>query len=519
MTKKIGKILPLLIFLGAFMIYMFTLAPTVVWGDSADLALKVFDFTLDPAADGHPLFIVLGRFFNSFLISELAVNLNIMSAFFAALAVVFVFLSVRKITGSNLPALAGAVALTVSHSFWFYAVITEVYTLNAFFLAFLIWLMLLWREKPENVSLLYLGAFIFGLSITNHMLIGLFGIAILFTIATHQPKIFQDWKKIGLILLLFGLGSSLYWGTILYWSFVLPPSKTADVIDIVTGRAEHRASMLAFKALGKNLFLYLAYLFYQFPFWGFLLGFAGFHSMYKKDNRLFGFLFLALFPNALFTMAGAGTYGNANFTFYISDYVVFSIAIGYGLDKFLWFMRNTRWVIPRPEEYTQRFMPGMLVIILLYITPVAMYNIVPKLVERFDIDLIYGRPLPYRNNNLYFLNPNKRGYAGAEHYAKVALRRSKRWTSIIIADFTPGTVLEYFTRVMGLRSDVLVVYTTDVGKPPDYDLLPFVDKNIGRWTIYLADLMYNYNVDNVLKKYNIKKSNPMWSIEPIEISP
>ena len=138
MIKKIEKLLPLFVFLVSLKFYMFTLAPTVMWGDSADLALKVFDFTLDPAADGHPLFVVLGRIFDALFPWELAVNLNFMSAFFAALAVVFVFLSLREFTRGSLPALAGAVALTVSHSFWSYAVITEVYTLNAFFLSFLI---------------------------------------------------------------------------------------------------------------------------------------------------------------------------------------------------------------------------------------------------------------------------------------------------------------------------------------------------------------------------------------------
>jgi hypothetical protein len=421
-VKKIEKLLPWLVFLGSLGLYHFTLAPRVMWGDSADLALKVFDFTLDPAADGHPLFIVLGRIFSLFLPwGELALKLNSMCAIFAALTVLFVYLALRKITRGVLPALAGAVALTVSHAFWLHAVITEVYTLNTFFLAFLIWLLLRWRENPDNTSLLYLGAFVFGLSITNHMLIGLFGIAVLFILVTHQPKIFLEWKKVGLLLLLFGIGASLYWGTLLYWTITLPPAKTTEVVDIVTGRTEHRSGILAFTAVSRNIFLYLAYLFYQFPFFGFILGFVGFYALYQDDKRLFGFIFLALFSNAFFTLAGVHTYGNANYTFYISDYVVFSIAIGYGLDRFLSSLRQSKWGISPPVEYTQRFMPGMLIITLLYIIPVAMYNLIPKVVEKLNINLIYGRSIPYRDNNAYFLNPSKRGYQGPEHYAHLAL--------------------------------------------------------------------------------------------------
>jgi hypothetical protein len=512
MVKKTDKLFPWLAFLGPLAFYYFTLAPTVMWGDSADLALKVHDFILDPAADGHPLFIILGRIFNWFLPGELAVNLNFMCAIFAALTVLFVYLSIRKITGSTLPALAGSVALTVSHSFWMYAVVTEVYTINGFFIAFLIWILLCWRENQENNSLLYWGAFVFGLSLTNHMLIGLFGVAVLFILATQRPKIFLEGKQITLILFLFGMGAVLYWGTLLYWTVTIPPTKTAEIVDIATGRAQHRSGLMAFTAVGKNILLYIAYLFYQFPFFAFILGFTGFYALYQDDRRLFGFIFLALFSNAFFTLAGVYTHGNANYTFYISDYVVFSIAVGYGLNRFLLFLQQS----PR-AGYLQRFSPGILLAILLFIAPVIMYSITPALVEKFNIDLIYGRTLPFRNTNTYFLNPSKRGYQGPALFAQKALEWADQSESVIIADFTPGAVLEYFNRIKGVRPAVKVVYTTDVGTPPDDDLLPFVEKNIAERTIYLADLRDNcYNLVNVKKKYTFLQREPIWEVQPKE---
>lgn len=513
MTKK--PLLPWLVFLCTLGLYLYSLAPTVMWGDSADLALKVHDFILDPAADGHPSFVVLGYLFNIFLPWELAINLNFMCAVFAALTVLFVYLIIRNITGNTLAAIAGAVSLAVSHSFWAYAVITEVYTLNTFFLAFLIWLLLIWREDPQDTSWLYWGAFAFGLALTNHMLLGLFGVAVLFIMATYQPKIFLEGKKIGLMLLLFVIGASLYWGTLLYWTVTLPPAEVETIADIVTGREEHRSSLLAFSAVGKNIFLYFAYLFYQFPLWGFVLGFFGFHSLYKKDKRLFGFIFLALFANAFFTLAGVGTYGNANYTFYISDYVVFSIAIGYGVDRLLALIRRSPATNPPQEESTKRFSVDKLIIILLCITPILMYNLTPMLVRKFNIDLIFGRSLPYRDNNVYFLNPNKHGYRGPELYAELALKRTEPDKSIIIADFTPGVVLEYFTRIKKVRPDVKVIYTSDAGTPPDDDLFPYVDKNIADHSIYLANNRDSYyNIVNVLKKYDLVEAKPIWKLQP-----
>ncbi len=144
-----------------------------------------------------------------------------------------------------------------------------------------------------------------------------------------------------------------------------------------------------------------------------------------------------------------------------------------------------------------------------------MYNIVPWLSKNLNFRLIYCRSLPFRDDTAYFLNPSKRGYLGPALYADSALSRAKKPGSIIIADFTPGAVLEYFTRIKRLRPDVKVVYTSDAGVAPDYDLLAFVEKNIDGQSIYLADLAENcYNVESLLKDYTIMPREPIWEIRP-----
>jgi hypothetical protein len=350
------------------------------------------------------------------------------------------------------------------------------------------------------------------------MLLGLFGIAVLFILATYQPKIFLDGKKIGLMLLLFAIGATLYWGTLLYWTITLPPTEVEKIADIVTGREQHRSSMFVLNAVSRNLFLYLGYLFYQFPLFGFFMGFIGFYSLYRNDKRLFGFLFLALISNTLFTLAGVSSYGNANYTFYIHDYVIFAIAIGCGLDRLLLFIHKPRPAMHPPTEDTRKFFPDMLVIILLFITPITMYTLTPRLVKRFNIDLIRGRGLTHRDNNDYFLNPNKRGYRGPADYAEIILNRAEQSGAIVISDFTPCAVLTYFNQVKGVGPNVEVVYTTDAGTPPDYDLFDFVEKNIDKRPIYLTSLRPDsYNLTNVEKKYTFREWKPVWEIRPKEL--
>ena len=98
-------------------------------------------------------------------------------------------------------------------------------------------------------------------------------------------------------------------------------------------------------------------------------------------------------------------------------------------------------------DYTWRFMPGMLMIILLYVTPVMMYRITPELAKEFGLSLTLGRTIPYRDNNDFFLNPGKRGYGGPKRYAEWSLDYVEK-NSVIIADYTTGTVLDYYNRVI-----------------------------------------------------------------------
>ena len=143
-----------------------------------------------------------------------------------------------------------------------------------------------------------------------------------------------------------------------------------------------------------------------------------------------------------------------------------------------------------------------------------MYHLTPILVKKLQIDLTFARELPYRDKNVYFLNPNKRGYRGPEIYAELALKRTEQG-SIIIADFTPGVVLEYFTMIKKVRPDVRVIYTSDAGVAPDDDLFPYVDKNIVDHSIYLANNKETlYNIANVLKKYSLVEAKPIWKLLP-----
>ncbi len=496
------------VFLVTLGLYLMTMAPSVIWGDSADFALKVHNLLLDPAADGHPLYVLLGRAF-SWLPGELAVNLNFMSAFFAALAVTLVYLSTEIITESSIPAAIAAVALSLSHAFWLHATITEVYTLNGFFVALIIWLLLKWRQDINRWRWLYGACFIFGLALSHHLIIGLAGFAGLYFMVAYGGKRLLNWRRILIILSVFLLGSSLYWGLLLRW-FLSMPEKSAEIVDIVTGRG-HKEYMFSATLLPliKNVGFYLAYLFYQFPVSGFFIGLLGFFKLIKDNRRLAWFFIILLAANTIFFISGPSL--QYNYPFFIHDYLIFSIMIGYGSNFIL------AWAKENFSNRTPEYVPYLLILSFICLFPVLTYQITPGLSKKMGIRLAPARPLPYRNNEQFFLNPSKAGYEGPRQYALRVLGLLEP-NAIIIADFTPAVVLEYYQRVLGMRPDVKLVYVQNAGDPKDNnELKPYVDKLYGTRPIYLADFIpdnmkYYYNVEKLLTEYELVSLDPIYKI-------
>src|SRR5712691_396296 len=101
------------VFASALAFYWATLAPTVIWGDSAWLTLQtIIGSAKFGTAGDHPLFSWVGRLFLA-LPGEPARNLNFEAAVFGALTVMLVYRCARQLGTSRLAAAVGASALAV----------------------------------------------------------------------------------------------------------------------------------------------------------------------------------------------------------------------------------------------------------------------------------------------------------------------------------------------------------------------------------------------------------------------
>lgn len=167
-SPKAESVLLLSLFLSLFLLYLATLAPAVGEADTFEFQVGVARLGIAHGS-GYPLLMLVGKVFSLLpLGGTLAWRANLTSAFFAALAAVLVTRLARRLGVGPLPALLAGLALGVSPTLWSRAVELEAYTLNAALVAALLYLAV---DLAQTGSLrrLPLLAFLFGLSLTNHL--------------------------------------------------------------------------------------------------------------------------------------------------------------------------------------------------------------------------------------------------------------------------------------------------------------------------------------------------------------
>lgn len=158
----------------SFLLYLNTLAPTVLFYDSASLQIKAYVLGIGHPT-GYPTYIMLGKLFTYLPLGDVAYRVNLSSAAYAAATVFLVYLVGRRLSSGRfgyLAAATGAFAFATSRIFWSQAVHAEVYTLNALCLTAAIYALLLWRDTSREGYLL-LAALLVGLAMTAHMTSGL----------------------------------------------------------------------------------------------------------------------------------------------------------------------------------------------------------------------------------------------------------------------------------------------------------------------------------------------------------
>jgi len=197
------------VFLGALVVYSWTLAPTVTLTDSGELILAAYGLGV-AHPPGTPLWVMLAHLASLVPVGNVAVRINFSSAVFAALACAMLTLVVAELLvtascfvaprrrnktarqGNNIkssnaggllifaPAVGAGLLMAFSRTLWAYATITEVYSLNALLILLVFFLVVRWRRRiietrtDSNAAVtthdtwIYAAAFVFGLAMGVH---------------------------------------------------------------------------------------------------------------------------------------------------------------------------------------------------------------------------------------------------------------------------------------------------------------------------------------------------------------
>lgn len=237
-----------IVFFITFLIYLYTMSPTVAFWDCGEFIAASFSLGV-PHPPGTPLYILIGRIFSLIPIGTIAQRITFISAFSGALASAFMYLVMLQIFGflkkrisyiMHLSAVTGSLVASFSYSVWFSSVEAEVYALSGFVMLFMIWLTLKWAKRFKSGShktwrwvllilyvgtlsigihlqpiLIMIGIFLFALWVTKgreeyrDILLGAIFLTELLLIAYLLIKIFIETDSIGkflpFILIIFGV--------------------------------------------------------------------------------------------------------------------------------------------------------------------------------------------------------------------------------------------------------------------------------------------------------------------------
>ncbi|MEO8210424.1 MAG: DUF2723 domain-containing protein, partial [bacterium] len=341
-----------------FIVYLITLAPTVTFTDSGELATVATKLGIAHPT-GYPLFTILGRVFTLIPTGEEVYRLNLMSAVISSLALVMFFnLMVFILRDKYLLedrdneykkksddviyniSLASVLILAFSKTFWDTSNAIEVYSLHSFFLMTNIYLILRacsYNPKDENSILQrekywILFAFILGLSFTNHLSTIYLSAGSIYLYFSVNGINQNSFKRILILALPFLLGYSVYIylflraeNNILSWGY---PHNFDNFWRHFTGR---QASIWMFSSL-ENAEKQFSYFTKNFPAEFFyiplLIAIPGIFEIYKRSKKFFYFTLL-LFSFCVFFAVNYDIYDIDSY--FLLAFIVTAIWFGFGL--------------------------------------------------------------------------------------------------------------------------------------------------------------------------------------------
>lgn len=291
-------------FAAPFSIYTATLEPKLVGGDTSWYATHVLKMiVLVPT--GYPSFSIAGKLISFLPVKDLAYRLNLLSAVFGALTVLFIFLAINLAIKNEVLSLAASLALAFTISFWSLSNRFEMDTINTFFLALILYSAFLYREKPDRKHLYFASASM-GLFLTDHPIALFVMPAMLIYIVTINPKIFKSIRAVLLGILFFAVPLGLYaWLPVRSWMGYGSVKTARDFLLYITGRyssGEVHGGSFGDKSLNGVLIVikeFFQIIFKNYGIFLIVIAFAGLIYCFVKNYKFAICALIAIISNFL----------------------------------------------------------------------------------------------------------------------------------------------------------------------------------------------------------------------------
>ncbi|MFQ3675481.1 MAG: DUF2723 domain-containing protein, partial [Endomicrobiia bacterium] len=292
----------LLLWLNIFILYVYTLFPTIAaYRDAGEMVTvgKLLGIAHPP---GYPLYTLLVNIFTKIVpIGNYAYRVNIFSSLVSSLSALIVYHILRKIFFvseekkfvKEIIIYLATLIFAFNYLQWYLSLVAEMYTLNIFFVVLILYFYLL--EKKHNS---YITFFIFGISLTNRLDIILMIPFILFSLVQILKNTKFKFKSIVLVSVIVLLGFSVYLYMIIR-SSTIPrinwnnPSKLENFLSSIM-RKTHGSTLDLLSvnySSGENFLsgmkLYFKYLSNNYTFIGIGIIFAGIVFLYKQNKIFF----------------------------------------------------------------------------------------------------------------------------------------------------------------------------------------------------------------------------------------
>ena len=482
-------------------VYIATAAPTVLWGDDAEL--QRIAITGEARVVGqssiasHLLWQLVASTFVRWawwLPVDQAGRVTLVSSVAAALAVIPLAAAIWDLAGRSglelrarvVGTVVGAIAFGLGHTFWLLSARPDAYTVQTALLAVALWGTVRSGSVAQVLRGMAVSATVIVAALANHVMIlaSVPGLALL-GVASARPTTRQfALVGVGGIATLVGVLAAAHGFGFPSWALVLAVASYRPYLPPV-----------------RDIALVFGYLAYQFPVTLMLVAYA-----WVPLRRLglvvvagLGAMYLAVVGLMLFRYHPE-MYVRDQYIFYLPSYLPVAVVIGLGAG----------WIVENPPAWVQvrgRWLTAALVA--MACAPIVVYPLAAAVAGPIATRLAPSRVLPGRDPVWYYLWPPKTGYTGARDFVTAAFDALPQG-AVVVADWLPYQPMRYVQAVEGGRTDVRL----EMINAGDQRQITFLKAQPAGTPLFLADTSPPpyYEIDDIRACFDVEASGVVYRL-------